>query len=147
MKETQNHGYKLASKGKIFIASIIESVLFILATLIIYSILGISISEYWNSEFELIEIGYSAIIGLLVGAIFYPIFIGNLGHKIFNLKVISTETGEDYKRAKKGAIRECLKYVLAYFLIPVIWILWDNNNQNLYDKLTKTIVVEKNRNE
>lgn len=147
MKETQNHGYKLASKGKRFIASIIESVLFILATLIIYSILGISISEYWNSEFELIEIGYSAIIGLLVGAIFYPIFIGNLGHKIFNLKVISTETGEDYKRAKKGAIRECLKYVLAYFLIPVIWILWDNNNQNLYDKLTKTIVVEKNRNE
>lgn len=143
MKETQNHGYKLASKGKRFIASIIESVLFILATLIIYSILGISISEYWNSEFELIEIGYSAIIGLLVGAIFYPIFIGNLGHKIFNLKVISTETGEDYNRAKKGAIRECLKYVLAYFLIPVIWILWDNNNQNLYDKLTKTIVVEK----
>lgn len=147
MKETQNHGYKLASKGKRFIASIIESVLFILATLIIYSILGISISEYWNSEFELIEIGYSAIIGLLVGAIFYPIFIGTLGHKIFNLKVISTETGEDYNRAKKGAIRECLKYVLAYFLIPVIWILWDNNNQNLYDKLTKTIVVEKNRNE
>ncbi|MDC1265189.1 RDD family protein [Flavobacteriaceae bacterium] len=147
MNETKTHGYKLASKGKRLIASLIEGVIFILITMGIYLILGKSISEYWNSDFELIEIVYSAIVGLIVGAIFYPIFIRNLGHRIFNLKVISEETGEDYKKPESGAIRECLKYVLSYLIIPIIWILWDEKNQNLYDKLTKTIVVEKNTNE
>jgi uncharacterized RDD family membrane protein YckC len=59
------------------------------------------------------------------------------------LKVISSETGDDYKKASDGAIRELLKGVLSFFLIPIIWILWDDKNQNLYDKLTKTYVVEK----
>ena len=147
MKEVNTHGYQLASKGKRFIASLVEGIIFILLTMGIYLILGKSVSEYWNSDFELIEIVYSAISGLIVGAIFYPMFIGNLGHRIFNLKVISEETGKDYNKAEKGAIRECLKYVLGYLLIPIIWILWDEKNQNLYDKLTKTLVVEKNKNE
>jgi len=81
--------------------------------------------------------------GLIVGAVFYPIFTGNLGHKIFNLKVISSESGSDYRKASDGAIREFLKYILGYLIIPMIWILWDEKNQNLYDKFTKTYVVEK----
>lgn len=144
MNDTKTHGYKLATKGKRFIASLIEGILFILLTMGFYLILGKSISEYWNSDLDLIDIVFSAIAGLIVGAIFYPIFIGNLGHRIFNLKVISEETGEDYKKPESGAIRECLKYVLSYLIIPIIWILWDKKNQNLYDKLTKTLVVEKN---
>ena len=147
MKEVNTHGYQLASKGKRFIASLVEGIIFILLTMGIYLILGKSVAEYWNSDFELIEIVYSAISGLIVGAIFYPMFIGNLGHRIFNLKVISEETGKDYNKAEKGVTRECLKYVLGYLLIPIIWILWDEKNQNLYDKLTKTLVVEKNKNE
>jgi hypothetical protein len=42
-------------------------------------------------------------------------------------------------------MRELLKYVLTFLVIPVIWILWDEKNQNLYDKMTKTLVVEKNK--
>lgn len=147
MNETKIHGYKLASKGKRLIAALIEGIIFILLTMGLYLILGKSISDCWDSDFELIEIVYSTITGLIVGAIFYPIFIGNLGHRVFNLKVISEETGEDYKRPESGAIRECLKHVLSYLIIPIIWILWDKKNQNLYDKLTKTLVVEKNTNE
>ena len=108
----------------------------------IYLIFGYPLIELFDTDFELSEIGYSAIAGLIVGAIFYPIFTGNLGHKIFGLKVISSETGEDYKKSTEGAIRELLKQVLGYLIIPVIWILWDEKNQNLYDKLTKTYVVK-----
>ena len=145
MKETETHGYTLASKTKRFIAFLVEGIIYMLLIMVIYLILGKSITEYWNSDFELIEIGYSAIMGLIIGAIFYPIFIGNLGHRIFKLKVISAETGADYNRAEKGAIRECLKYVLGYLFVPIIWIIWDHKNQNLYDKITKTLVVEKNK--
>ena len=87
------------------------------------------------------------IFSLIIGAVLYPICIGNLGHKIFNLKVISSESGVDYNKASDGAIREFLKYLSSYLIIPIIWILWDNKNQNLYDKLTKTFVVENNREE
>ncbi len=147
MNETKTHGYKLASKGTRLIATLIESIIFILLTIGIYLISGEPISKYWdNDDFELIDIVHSAIVGLITGAIFYPSFTGNLGHRIFDLKVISEETGEDYNKAEKGAIRECLKHVLAYLIIPIIWILWDKKNQNLYDKLTKTLVVEKNTN-
>ena len=124
-----------------------EGIIFFALSMGIYLILGKPINELWNSDFELADVAHSAIAGIVVGAIFYPMFIGNLGHKIFNLKVISSETGADYSRAEKGAMRECLKYVLAYLIIPIIWILWDEKNQNLYDKLTKTLVVEKNKNE
>jgi len=97
------------------------------------------------SEFSgFIDIPVDAIFGLIVGAIFYPIFCGNLGHRIFNLKVICEETGEDYNKAEKGALRECLKYALTFLIIPIIWILWDEKRQNIYDKMTKTLVVECN---
>ena len=148
MKEEQIHGYKLASKGKRLIANITEGLIFGIIFLGIYLILGKSVSEFWNDlfgDFELLDIVYSLVIGIIIGGIFYPIFIGNLGHRIFNIKVISEETGEDYKKPEKGAIREGLKHVLGILIIPHIWILWDEKNQNLYDKITKTLVVEKNR--
>ena len=138
------YGYKLASKGKRLIASLIEGIIFMILTMIIYSILGLSFSDYLYKDFEFTDIAYSGIFALIVGAVFYPLFIGNLGHRIFKLKVISLENGEDFKKPQDGAIRELLKNVLGYLIIPIIWILWDDMNQNLYDKLTKTIVVERN---
>jgi len=142
MKDNNLYGYNLASKGTRLLANLTEGLIYFIFMAGIYFILGYPVRELFDSDFELSEIGYSAIAGLIVGAIFYPIFTGNLGHKIFGLKVISSETGEDYKKSTEGAIRELLKQVLGYLIIPIIWILWDEKNQNLYDKLTKTYVVE-----
>ncbi|MGB2153652.1 MAG: RDD family protein [Flavobacteriaceae bacterium] len=145
MDGTIIHGYKLASKSKRLFASLIEGVIYMLLVMVVFLGIGKSFVEYLNRDFEFLEIVYSAMAGIVIGGIFYPLFSGNLGHRILNIKVISEETGEDYNKAEKGAIRECLKYVLAYLIIPILWILWDTKNQNLYDKLTKTLVVEKNK--
>lgn len=136
-------GYQLASRGKRCLATLTETIIYTFVMLGIYLVFGKSFNYYWERELELIDIPVSAITGLIVGAVFYPLFSGNLGHRIFNLKVISAETGKELNTAPEGAIRELLKYVLGYLLIPVIWLLWDDNKQNLYDKLSKTLVVEK----
>ena len=146
MNETKIHGYKLASRWKRFFATIIEGIIYSIILLGIYLIIGKSVSEFWNdfnSDFKFLDILYSLVTGLFIGAIFYPLFTGNIGHRIFNLKVISSENGKDYKKPEKGAIREGLKHVLSFLIIPCIWILWDEKNQNLYDKIAKTLVVEK----
>lgn len=83
------------------------------------------------------------IIFALIMGVFYKIYAGNLGHKLFNLKVIHSETGVEFKSYGRGVFRELLKNFLAYLIVPIIWILWDKNNQNLYDKITKTYVVKK----
>ena len=141
------HGYKLASKGKRLIATTTEILIGLLITFGIFKLYpGGTFDEFWNVEVESIDVLYSAVSALISGAVFYPIFSGNLGHKIFNLKVISEKKGEDYNLPEKGGIRECLKYILGCLIVPKIWILWDEKNQNLYDKLTKTLVVEKDKN-
>jgi len=142
MKDNKLHGYHLASKVTRLMAHLTEAVIYLIFMSGIYFILGYPIIEVFNRDFELFRIGYSAIFGLIVGAIFYPMYTGNLGHKIFGLKVIYSETGKDYKKTSEGAIRESLKKVLGYLVIPNIWVLWDKKNQNLYDKLTKTYVVK-----
>ena len=139
MKDNKLYGYNLASKVTRLMAHLTEAVIYLIFMSGIYFILGYPIIEVFNRDFELFRIGYSAIFGLIVGAIFYPMYTGNLGHKIFGLKVIYSETGEDYKKTSEGAIRESLKKVLGYLVIPNIW---DKKNQNLYDKLTKTYVVK-----
>ena len=135
------HGYTIASKGKRLIATLVEGIIFGTLFYVSYRIFGGSFKELIEKDFKAIEIVYSAVYGIIIGGVFYPLFTGNLGHKIFNLKVISAEIGEDFNKAENGAIRECLKSVLSYLIIPIIWILWDENNQNLYDKLTKKLVV------
>jgi uncharacterized RDD family membrane protein YckC len=149
MKEIETHGYELASKGTRLIASLLEALIFSIVILLFYLMIGLSASEFWadmNNDYEVLDVVYSLIIGLIIGALFYPLFTGNLGHRIFNLKVISEKTGEDFKRPEKGAIREGLKHALGILIIPSIWILWDTKNQNLYDKITKTLVVKKDMN-
>ncbi|WP_418602310.1 helix-turn-helix domain-containing protein [Hwangdonia sp.] len=139
------HGYTLATKGTRFLANLIETLIFSVIIFIPYTLYTLSsLEEFHNIDSNPIGIQFAAIFGLIVGAIFYPIFTGNLGHLIFGLKVISSETGKDFNKASDGAIRELLKGVFSFFIIPIIWILWDEKNQNLYDKLTKTVVVDKN---
>lgn len=132
-------GYILATKGIRFLANLVETVIYTIVIYLPYLMITTSSFKNLNS----INFGFAAIVGLIIGAIWYPLFSGNLGHKIFNLKVISSVTGDDYEKAPDGAIREMLKGIFSFFIIPIIWILWDDKNQNLYDKLTKTYVVQK----
>ncbi len=137
------YGYKIASKWKRLFANLLEF-------LILFTIVGLPImlykiisGGYEFNDFNSIGIEYITTFSLFVGAFFYPLFTGNLGHKLLGLKVISAKSGNDYNKASDGAIREFLKYIMSYLIIPIIWILWDDKNQNLYDKFTMTFVVEK----
>jgi uncharacterized RDD family membrane protein YckC len=85
------------------------------------------------------------VLAAVLGAIFYSSWSGNLGHKLLGMKVISSVDGSDQKKPAIGALREVLKNILGLFLIPSIWLLWDSNKQNLYDKIVKTIVVKKQK--
>jgi len=106
----------------------------------------------------LINAAIAIIVHGLYGYLCYPKFKGTLGHKALNLRVINANgTTLD---AKQGAIRELLKAgpgILSNIgviagaglqgiiglgaLIYAIWLLWDEDKQNLYDKIAKTYVV------
>jgi uncharacterized RDD family membrane protein YckC len=136
----QYFGYGLARKRDRFFASIIESlILGIIFGIPLYFILG---KEAFLDPFNFSSFVTQAAISTILGSIFYPMWSGGIGHKIMNLKVISAEDGKDINIAKMGAIRESIKFVMGYLLIPVMWLLWDKDRQNLYDKITKTYVVK-----
>ncbi len=143
MNQDPVYNYKIASKGKRLLAHFLEGIIYLIITLIYYKMLGNSVDDYLNREVSVADVLYSALATIVTGFVFYPIFSGNLGHKLLGLKVISSKTGEEYNIASDGAIRELLKYLGGFLIIPVVWLLWDNENQNLYDKVTETFVVEK----
>ncbi len=106
----------------------------------------------------LINAAIAIVLHALYGYLCYPNFKGTLGHKALNIKVINADrTTLD---AKQGAIRELLKIgpsvltnialiisaglqglIALGALIYSIWLLWDEDYQNLYDKIAKTYVV------
>ncbi len=92
MKDNNLHGHNLASKGTRLLANLTEKIIYFIFFSGIYFILGYPIRDLYNSDFVISDVGYSAIFGLIVGSIFYPLFTGNLGHRIFGLKVIYSET-------------------------------------------------------
>lgn len=136
-------GYELARRRERFFAAVTET---LIVFIILFMIFGKKILST-DEEITLISIffdaAWGALYGIVFGALFYPIWSGNLGHKIFGLKVISAEDGSDYKKAGQGALRETVKGAISVFVIPAIWLLWDDNRQNLYDKVVKTYVVKK----
>lgn len=142
MEQTPEYQYMIASKGKRFLAHLLEGVIYLFFTLLYYKILGNSVDDYLNREINVADFLYSALSSIITGFLFYPLFSGNIGHKLMGLKVISSRSGEEYKFASDGALRELLKYLGGFLIIPVVWLLWDNENQNLYDKITETLVVE-----
>jgi uncharacterized RDD family membrane protein YckC len=131
-------GYDLARRRERLFATIIEGIVMAVPILLLF---GDSVSDSGPYSFGSIVGG--SILSAILGAIFYPKWGGNLGHKIMGLKVISAENGEIQTNAKTGAIREALKSVFSLVFIPVVWLLWDDNRQNLYDKVVKTYVVKK----
>ncbi len=142
MEQIPQYQYNIASKGKRFLAHLLQGIIYLFITLLYYTIIGNSINDYLNREINVADFLYSALSSIITGFIFYPLFSGNLGHKLLGLKVISSKSGEEYNFASDGALRELLKYLGGFLIIPVVWLLWDKENQNLYDKVTETFVVE-----
>ncbi len=133
-------GYELASKWQRLVADIVGS----LILLVPFLILRASLYDNYSDDSSLGDYFILMIIILIIlGAIFYSMWSGNLGHKIMGLKVISSNDGKDKNKAISGAYREGLKHILNFLVIPNIWLLWDEDNQNLYDKVAKTYVVKK----
>ncbi len=126
----------LASPNKRFWAEIINALIFGLPILAIRQ--GSEFS--WISKDDI----YIIPINVITSAIFYPFFSGSLGHRILGIKVVSIESGEDRNSIFFGIYRELLKSILGYLIIPIIWLFWDKNYQNLYDKIVKTIVIYRN---
>ena len=133
-----NFGYTLASPLNRLGATIVESFIIYVP---LYFIVGGDNSFFDFGDFEIEPLLFQIGLSTLLGAIFYPLWSGNLGHKIFGMKVISAIDGSDQKKALVGAIRETLKNILGLILIPSIWLLWDPKKQNLYDKISNTLVV------
>lgn len=131
-------GYELARRRERLFAIIIEWIIIAVPILLLF---GNDVSE--SDPYSFGSIVGGAILSAILGAIFYPMWGGNLGHRIMGLKVISAENGVIQSNAKTGAIRESLKSVFSLIFIPVVWLLWDDNRQNLYDKVVKTYVVKK----
>jgi uncharacterized RDD family membrane protein YckC len=107
----------------------------------------------------LINAVIAVVLHALYGYLCYPKLKGTVGHKALKLRVINAD--KTTLDAKQGAIRELLKAgpgVLSNIaliagqglqgliglgaLIYAIWLLWDEDKQNLYDKIAKTYVVE-----
>lgn len=138
-------GYTLAKRRERFFAMAIESLIFFIPYFVLLAESGkrrtLESAKYFSAEFYL-ETFVGAILSAALGAVFYSLWSGNLGHKIFGLKVISSVNGKDKKDARSGAFREFLKSTLGLLFFPAIWLLWDDDRQNLYDKITKTYVVK-----
>ena len=129
-------GYELATRSERLFANIIETIIIIIPLLFLF---GFAILD-WDT-FSLDFIIGSAVSAYFYGAICYPFFSGNLGHKIMGLKVISSVNGNDKNGIFIGGFREGLKSLTSNFVLPIIWLLWDKDNQNLYDKMMNTYVV------
>jgi uncharacterized RDD family membrane protein YckC len=142
IQDLPNFGYTLASRGERLGAVIVEGIIIYLP---LYFILGSSSPLYNDDIFDIPSLVIQTGISGILGAIFYSLWSGNLGHKLFGMKVISSVDGSDQKKAITGALRECLKGNFGLFLIPSIWLLWDSKKQNLYDKVAKTIVVKNHK--
>jgi uncharacterized RDD family membrane protein YckC len=130
------YGFELARRRERLFATLIESIVIIIPVLIIFGD-----DPFDGDSFDSVAGGM--IFSAILGAIFYPMWGGNLGHKIMGLCVISAEDGTVQTNAKTGAIREAIKSLSAWLFIPIVWLLWDENRQNLYDKAVKTYVVKK----
>ena len=126
-------GYELASPADRLLGAIIQGIILI----IIAAILEVN-------SFERSTLIFLAIIIMpILGVFSYPSWSGNLGHKIMGLKVISSKNGSDINTSGSGAKREFLNHLMGFLILPRVWLLWDNDRQNLYDKMMSTYVVKK----
>ncbi len=133
-------GYELANRWQRFYAHFLGFLILIIP----YLVLRNAFIDGSSDESEFFDLFlFNIMVSAILGALFYSMWSGNIGHRIMGLKVISSINGSDKKKAGAGALREILKSIFSIVIIPFIWLLWDKDNQNLYDKVAKTYVVKK----
>lgn len=137
----KNFGYELATPWSRFVGALLESIIVFFTVIFVFG---------HGTELAVNGKGFSfqqnlsqTAMHMILGAVLYPLWSGNLGHRILGMKVISSEDGSDQNKPGVGALRELLKSILGWLIIPSIWLLWDEKRQNLYDKASKTLVVYK----
>jgi uncharacterized RDD family membrane protein YckC len=142
---TDSHfGYRLARRRERLLAAVLQEAVIISPFVLIALLVGEDLGDAnFADAYTFGSIVCSAAFYAVLGAVFYSMWSGNLGHKIIGLKVISAVDGRDQKSAGLGALREALKLVFMLAWIPAMWLLWDDSRQNLYDKVVKTYVVKK----
>jgi uncharacterized RDD family membrane protein YckC len=144
MENLKKKNLEIASKTRRLLAflidySIIQSIFFSY----IYLVEKTTFWDYLDKDFDIFDALIGTIIALVYGCIIYPIFSGNLGHRIMGLKVVNIENSSNFNKFYEGGLREFIKDFCIILIIPNIWVLFDKKNQNIYDKIFKTIVVKR----
>lgn len=133
-----NNKYELASTGERLGGYLLTQVI----TVILFFAFGGSLDDLETSNDFIDDIFYAGLGSGIFNGIFYPFFSGNLGHKLLGIKVIKVSDGTSVKNIFLGYSREFLKGAFSIILFPLIWLLFDKQNQNLYDKISGTLVVK-----
>ena len=135
---------EIASKTSRLLALLIDN-LFIQSIYFsyIYFVEKTTFLDYLDKDFDILDTLIGTLIALVYGCIVYPIFSGNIGHRIMGLKVINIENKSNFNKFYEGGFREFIKDFCVILIVPNIWILFDKQNQNIYDRLFKTIVVKR----
>jgi len=132
--------YELATIGSRLGGYLIINVI----TLILFFAFDGSASDLESSEGFFWDMIYAGIGTGIINCIFYPFFSGNLGHKLMGLKVIKKSDGSPVRNIFSAYGREFTKGALSVLIIPILWLVFDEDRQNLYDKIQGTIVVKNN---
>jgi len=141
-REELGANYMLASKTERFLGFLLQELIIFLFTFMFITVLGGSVEKFYSQPISMVGVIISGIFSGVLGAVFYPLWSGNIGHKIIGLKVIELGSNRAYDKRIDGFKRESLKSVLGYLIIPFIWLFYDKRRQNIYDKITNTIVIK-----
>jgi hypothetical protein len=88
---------EIASKTSRLLAFLIDNL--IIQTIFfsyIYFIEDITLWNYLDKEFDLFDTLTGTLIALIYGSLIYPIFSGNIGHRIMGLKVVNIENKSNF---------------------------------------------------
>lgn len=97
----------------------------------------------FSAIYNIIPNFYAVLTFPILSALPYYFWSGNIGHKILNLKVVDKTSKMEFKNPFYAFLREFIKHLLNYLILPNFWLKIDKERQNIYDKIVNTIVVKK----
>ena len=133
----------LATKSQRFFSLVIDFFIFQFVFFSInYILFNQTLLEYFDKEFDYSDTLLSFLLSLLYGFIVYPIFSGNIGHRIMGLKVIH-DNKDNFNKFYEGGFREFLKSISLFLILPNFYIFFNNDNKNIYDKILNSNVIKR----